>query len=281
VKLSRIGAVAGREFRGFFDQPTAYILLVVFLAGTFFFFFRSAFLTAQASLRPMFDLMPWLLLFFVPAVTMRSIAEDRASGTIELVLAQPIGEVEYLLGKFIGVLGFLAVAIGATAAAWLALAAGGDPLVGVAVAQYAGTMLAAAAFVAIGVWASAMTRNQITAFILALSVNFLLIAVTLPIVLVGLPPTVGAVAQRLGLMTHYQNITRGVLDLRDVLYFVSLAVAWLGLAYLALQRTRLNRSNPKFRGLQSGVAGVVAIAIVGNLLGQRIRGRWDLTPGGA
>lgn len=281
MKLSRIGAVAGRDFRGFFDQPTAYILLVVFLAATFFFFFRSAFLTAQASLRPMFDLMPWLLLFFVPAVTMRSIAEERASGTIELVLAQPIREIEYLLGKFFGALGFLGVAIGATVAAWFALAAGGDPLVGVAIAQYGGTLLAAAAFVAIGIWASAMTRNQITAFILALAVNFTLIAITLPIVLVGLPPSLGAAAQRLGLMTHYQNITRGVLDLRDVLYFLGLVGVWLGFAYLVLQRARRNPSNPRFRALQLGVAGIVAVAITVNLLGQHIRGRWDLTPGGA
>lgn len=277
----RIAVVAGREFRSYFDQATAYILLVVFLVANFFFFFRAAFATNEASLRPMFDLMPWLLLFFVPAVTMRSIAEDRASGTIELVLAQPIHDVDYLLGKFFGIMGFLAVALAGTVAAWFAVNAGGEPLVGPAVAQYAGTLLLCAAFVAIGLWASATTRNQITAFILAVAVTFFLVALTLPVVLVGLPPSVAAVARRLGVLSHYGNITRGVLDLRDVVYFVSLAITFLGLAYVVIQRTRRNAASRAFRTLQAGVAGLIAVLIVANLLGQHIRGRWDLTPGGA
>ena len=277
----RIAVVAGREFRSYFDQATAYILLVVFLVANFFFFFRAVFATNGASLRPMFDLMPWLLLFFVPAVTMRSIAEDRASGTIELVLAQPIRDVDYLLGKFFGIMGFLGVALAGTVAAWFAMNAGGEPLVGPAVAQYAGTLLLCAAFVAIGLWASATTRNQITAFILAVAVTFFLVALTLPVVLIGLPPSLAAVARRLGVLSHYGNITRGVLDLRDVVYFVSLAITFLGLAYVVIQRTRRNAASRTFRTLQAGVAGLIAVLIVANLLGQHIRGRWDLTPGGA
>jgi ABC-2 type transport system permease protein len=276
-----IAVVAEREFRSYFDQATAYILLVVFLVANFFFFFRAVFATNEASLRPMFDLMPWLLLFFVPALTMRSIAEDRASGTIELVLAQPIGDVDYLLGKFFGILGFLGVALAGTLAAWFAVNAGGEPLVGPAVAQYAGTLLLCAAFVAIGLWASAMTRNQITAFILAVAVIFLLVALTLPVVLIGLPPALAAVARRLGVLSHYGNITRGVLDLRDIVYLVSLTVAFLGLAYVVVQRIRRNAASHSFRALQAGVLGLIGTLVVANLLGQHIRGRWDLTPGGA
>ncbi|MFW6088960.1 MAG: Gldg family protein [Gemmatimonadota bacterium] len=277
----KIAIVAEREFRSYFDQATAYILLVVFLVANFFFFFRAVFATNEASLRPMFDLMPWLLLFFVPAVTMRSIAEDRASGTIELVLSQPIRDVDYLLGKFFGIMGFLGVALAGTVAAWFAVDAGGEPLVGPAVAQYAGTLLLCAAFVAIGLWASATTRNQITAFILAVAVTFLLVALTLPVVLIGLPPTLAAAARRLGVLSHYGNITRGVLDLRDIVYFVSLTVAFLGLAFVVIQRTRRNAASRTFRTLQAGVLGLIAALIVANLLGQHIRGRWDLTPGGA
>jgi ABC-2 type transport system permease protein len=277
----RVATVAEREFRSYFDQATAYILLVVFLVANFFFFFRTAFATNEASLRPMFDLMPWLLLFFVPAVTMRSIAEDRASGTIELVLAQPIHETDYLLGKFVGILGFLGVALAGTMAAWFAVNAGGEPLVGPAVAQYAGTLLLCAAFVAIGVWASATTRNQITAFIVAVAMTFFLVALTLPIVLIGLPPSLAAAAQRLGVMSHYRNITRGVLDLRDVVYFVSLTLTFLGLAGVVVQRTRRNAASRTFRTLQAGMFGLIAALVVANLLGEHIRGRWDLTPGGA
>jgi ABC-2 type transport system permease protein len=278
---TRIGTIAGREFRGYFDQATAYILLVVFLGANFFFFFRSAFSTAEATLRPMFDLMPWLLAFLVPAVTMRAIAEDRASGTIELVLAQPIREIEYLLGKFVGILGFLAVALAGTVGAWFALDVGGDPYSGPAVAQYAGTLMLCGAFTAIGLWASATTRNQITAFIIAVAVIFSLMALTFPVVLIGLPPSLSAAAQRLGVMSHYRNITRGVLDLRDVVYFVSLVAVFLGLAYVVIERTRRNASSRSFRTLQAGMLGLVAIAVLANLLGRHIRGRWDLTPGGA
>ena len=281
MSLGRVGAVAGRELRSYFDQATAYILLVVFLVANFFFFFRTVLATGEAGLRPMFDLLPWLLLFFVPAVTMRSIAEERASGTIELVLAQPIREVEYLLGKFLGNLGFLAVALAGTVPAWFALDAGGEPFVGPAVAQYCGALLMSAAFVAIGLWASATTRNQITAFILAIATIFALVALTLPVVLIGLPPSLSAAAQRLGVLTHYQNLTRGVIDLRDVVYFVSLTAVFLGFAYLVLQRTRRNATTRGFRTLQAGIAGLTAIAVLANLLGGYIRGRLDLTPGGA
>ncbi len=274
-------AVASREFRGYFDQATAYILLVVFLAANFFFFFRTVLVTAEASLRPMFGLMPWLLLFFVPAMTMRSIAEDRARGTMELVLAQPIRESEYLLGKFFGMLGFLSVALMGTVAAWFAIAAGGQPHIGPAVAQYVGTLLLCGALVAIGLWASATTRNQITAFIIATTVTFLLMAFNLPVVLQGLPPVVATIAQRLGLLSHHSNITRGVLDLRDIAYFLTVTLAFLSLAYLLVHRGRRNPTGTRFRKLQLGVLGILAICIVVNLLGRHIRGRWDLTPGGA
>ena len=274
-------SVAAREFRGYFDQATAYILLVVFFAANFFFFFRTVLVTAEASLRPMFALIPWMLLFFIPAMTMRSIAEDRARGTLELVLAQPIRETEYLLGKFLGMLGFLSVALLGTVAAWFALDAGGDPYVGPAVAQYVGTFLLCSALVAIGLWASATTRNQITAFIIATSVTFVLMALNLPIVLQGLPPIAATVAQRLGLLAHHSNITRGVLDLRDIVYFLTVTISFLSLAFLLLQRGRRNPSGASFRKLQLGVLGILAICVVVNLLGRHIRGRWDLTPGGA
>lgn len=274
-------AVAAREFRGYFDQATAYILLVVFLVANFFFFFRTVLVTAEASLRPMFGLMPWMLLFFVPAITMRSIAEEKARGTIELVLAQPIHESEYLFGKFLGILGFLSVALFGTIAAWFAVSAGGDPHPGPVFAQYVGTFLLCGALVAIGLWASATTRNQITAFIMATTVTFLLMAVNLPIVLQGLPPVVATVAQRLGLLAHHSNITRGVLDLRDIVYFLTVILAFLSLAYLLVQRGRRNPSGASFRKLRVGVVGILAICVVVNLLGRHIRGRWDLTPGGA
>ncbi|MBT8479022.1 MAG: Gldg family protein, partial [Gemmatimonadetes bacterium] len=277
--IGNISAVAGREFRSFFDQATAYILLVVFLVANFFFYFRTVFVTAEATLRPMFELMPWLLLFFVPAVTMRSLAEERSRGTLELVLAQPISSLEFLLGKFLGIMGFMAVALAGTLGAAIGLRLGGAPYFGVMFAQYAGALLLTGALVAIGLWASSLTRNQITAFIVALASIFILMAITMNVVLIGLPPVLATVATRLGLLTHFSAITRGVLDLRDIVYFVSITVAFLGLAYLMIERGRLNLKGGAWRTLRLGVLGILLICVAVNLLGRHIRGRLDLTPG--
>lgn len=273
--------VAGREVRGYFDQATAYILLVVFLVTNFYFYFRTVLVSGEASLRPMFELLPWLLLFFVPAVAMRSLAEERSRGTHELVLAQPIRETEYILGKFLGVTGFLAVALAGTLGAWVALRLGARPYLGVMAAQYAGALLFTGALVAIGLWASSLTRNQITAFIVAVAATFVLMAITLDIVLIGLPPALSAAATRLGLLTHFSNITRGVLDLRDVVYFVTVTIAFLSLAYASVQRERLSPAGHTWRTLRLGTLGILAICLMTNLLGHHIRGRLDLTPGRA
>ena len=274
-----VSAIAGREFRSFFDQATAYILVVVFLVANFFFYFRTVFVTAEATLRPMFELMPWLLLFFVPAVTMRALAEERSQGTLELVLAQPISSLEFLLGKFLGIMGFMAVALAGTLGAAIGLRLGGAPYFGVMFAQYTGALLLTGALVAIGLWASSLTRNQITAFIAALTVIFVLMAVTMNVVLIGLPPVLAAAATRLGLLTHFSAITRGVLDLRDLVYFVSITVAFLGLAYLMIERGRLNLKGNAWRSLKIGILGILLICVVVNLFGRHIRGRLDLTPG--
>jgi ABC-2 type transport system permease protein len=279
--IKNISTIAGREFRSFFDQATAYILVVVFLVANFFFYFRTVFVTAEATLRPMFELMPWLLLFFVPAVTMRSLAEERSRGTLELVLSQPISSLEFLLGKFLGIMGFMAVALAGTLGAAIGLRLGGTPYFGVMFAQYAGALLLTGALVAIGLWASSLTRNQITAFIVALTSIFVLMAVTMNVVLIGLPPVLATAATRLGLLTHFSAITRGVLDLRDIVYFLSVTAAFLGLAYVMIERSRLNLKGRSWRTLRFGILGILLICVAANLLGRHIRGRLDLTPGKA
>ena len=147
------------------------------------------------------------------------------------------------------------------------------------VAQYTGAALLMAGFAAVGVWASSLTRSQITAFIAAIAVMFVLILVGLDPLLVGLPPTLGAIAARLGVLSHFESITRGVIDLRDAVYFLSLAAVFLALAYGALLRRKLSAATGAAGRLRLGVGLVVAILLVVNLLGGYIRGRLDLTPG--
>ncbi len=275
----RIWTIARRELRSYFDHATAYILLVVFLGINFFFFFRDAYLVGEASLRPMMGLLPWLLLFFVPAVSMRTLAEEHRAGTMELVLAQPIGVAEYLLGKFLGVFLFLAIAMAATLGVPLGLSLGADLQAGVIFAQYVGSAFLIAALVAIGLWASSMTRNQVTAFILGVSVTFVLYLIGLEVVVLGLPSLLSTIAVRIGILGHFQNVARGVIDFRDVLYFAAVAAAFLSLTYHSIMRERLSREREAYRRLRVGSFALVALAIFTALAGGQLRGRLDLTPG--
>ncbi|PYP21285.1 MAG: hypothetical protein DMD53_07260 [Gemmatimonadetes bacterium] len=273
--------VARRELRALFDQPTGYILLVVFVAVNDFLCFRQIELYGLATLRPMLDFLPWLLLFLVPAVTMRALAEDARSGTLEVVLAQPVTELELVVGKYVGAVLFLVIALGLTLPIPLGLALGAPLPAGVVVAQYVGSALLAAGSAGVGLWASSVSKNQVTAFILAVGVTFLLVLVGLDPLLVGLPPRLGQIAGSLGVLPHFTGITRGVIDLRDATYFLSLAALFLLLAYFALMRRKLTRRGATLQRLRLGTALVALGVVVVNLLGRHIGGRLDLTPGRA
>src|SRR5918999_5365751 len=261
----RIWTVARRELKALFDLPTGYVLLVAFVTINAFLFFRQAYLTQVASLRPMLDMLPWEFLFFVPAVTMRSLAEDIRGGQIEVVLAQPLSELELLLGKYLGSVLFLWIALALTFAIPVGLSAGADLPWGTIVGQYVGSGLLAAGLAGIGVWASSLTRSQITAFIVAAGLMFLLILVGPDPLLVGLPPGLGAVAARIGVLSHFESLGRGVIDLRDVIYFLSLAGVFLALAYGALLGRKLAPRSGNHRRLRLGVGLVTASLIVINL----------------
>ncbi|MDH5282500.1 MAG: Gldg family protein [Gemmatimonadota bacterium] len=271
--------VARREVRALLDTPAGYVLLTVFLIVNAFLFFRQAYLTNTASLRPMLDLLPWLFLFFVPAVAMRTLAEDTRSGQLEVLLSQPLTEFELLLGKYFGATFFLWLALLATVPIPVGLSLASESSWGPVVAQYIGAMLFAAGLAGVGVWASCITRSQITAFIVAVGVMFLLVLVGLNPLVVGLPPQLGAVAARLGVLSHFDSIGRGVVDLRDVIYFVSLAAVFLALAFGTLLGRRLAQGQAPARRLRLGVLLMVATLVVVNLLGGYIGGRLDLTPG--
>jgi ABC-2 type transport system permease protein len=223
--MRNIWTIARKELRTYFDHPTAYILLVVFLALNFFFFFfflGGVFLTGNASLRSMFDLLPWILLFFIPAVTMGTLAEERRRGTLEVTLSHPLRESQFLLGKYAGSLLFLYIALAGTLLAPLTLSIGGRLDMGVVLAQYIGTAFLMAGMAAVGLFASALTRNQITAFIIATAVIFALMMAGTEGLQMGLPAWLGGAVGELGIMPHFGNVARGVIDLRDVVYFVAL-----------------------------------------------------------
>jgi ABC-2 type transport system permease protein len=277
--MRRTLTVARRELRGYFDQATAYVLIVAFLAITLFLAFRTMYAAGIASLRPIFDLLPVLFAIFVPAATMRTLAEERRSKTLEWLVSQPLTEGEIVLGKFLGNWAFVMLALAGTVPTALGILLLSEADSGIVVAQYVGGALLAGQFVAIGVWASSITRNQITAFIVAAAVCFTLFLIGLPVVQVGLPPSISGLFARLSVLSHFENVARGVIDLRDVLYFVSTAGLFLTLALMAVGGERLSRKRPEYRRLRTGTAVVAGLVIALNLLGSHVRGRLDLTDG--
>jgi ABC-2 type transport system permease protein len=275
--IRRAWTVARREVRGYFDQPTAYVLIVAFLAISLFLAFRTMYALGAASLRPLFDLLPVLFAIFVPAATMRSLAEERRSRTLEWLLAQPLSETEVLLGKFMGDWLFVMLALAGTVptAVGVLLVSDADP--GIVIAQYIGAGLLASQFVAIGLWASSFTRNQITSFIVAAAVCFTLFLIGVPVVQIGLPPVLAGALARLSVVSHFENVARGVVDLRDVVYFASTTALFLFMALGAVLRDRLSHGRAEWRRLRVGVAVVAALVVMVNLLGSYVRGRIDLT----
>lgn len=277
--LRGVTTIARRELAGFFDQATAYILIVAFLSLGIFIEFRTLYAANIATLRPFFDLLPWLFAILIPAATMRSLAEERRSGTLEWLLAHPFNEIQAVLGKFLGNWIFALVALAGTLpmSIGVLLASEADP--GIVAAQYVGASLLAAQFVAIGLWASSMTRNQITSFMLAIAVSLVLVLIGLPFVQIGLTPMIGGAAARLSVMGHFENVARGVIDLRDVLYFLSTGALFLVLSIGMVSRERLSHGRGDYRRLRVGTIAVAALVVVLNLLGGYIRGRLDLTRG--
>ncbi|EPX62767.1 gliding motility protein GldF [Cystobacter fuscus DSM 2262] len=233
-------AVARREFRSFFNSPVAYIVLGGFLLTAGWLYFSTLFVAGQASLRGFFGVAPVLFVVFAPAVTMRLIAEERKSGTLELLLTMPLNDWQVVTGKFLAALGMVGVGLLLTLPYPLSVAALTAPGAsfdwGPVVMGYVGLLLLASSFLAIGLWASALSRNQIVGFIIGLVLCFAFYFVDKFAVV--LPQTLSAVLQYLSVDYHFDNIARGVLDSRDVLFYVTLTVVGLALTTRTLSNVR-------------------------------------------
>lgn len=226
-------AVFRRELAGYFNTPLAYVFIVIFLfvTGIFTFYLGSFFDRGQADLRPFFNFHPWLYLFLVPAISMRLWAEERRSGSIELLLTLPMPLAAAVLGKFLAAWTFTTIALSLTFPMWITAAYLGDPDHGVIAAGYVGSIFMAGAYLAIGACISAMTKNQIIAFVVSILVCFLFTVSGAPMVLdffaPWAPQTVLDTVSAFSFLTHFNTITDGVINLRDVVYFLSLIGFWL------------------------------------------------------
>lgn len=231
--MRNVWTIFRRELASYFATPLAYVFIVIFLvmAGVLTFFLGHFFERGQADLQPFFAFHPWLYLVLIPALSMRLWAEERKSGTIELFLTLPIRMTEAVLGKFLAAWCFAGIALACTFPFWITVNLLGRPDNGVIVASYVGSWLMAGALLAVGACVSATTKNQVIAFVVTAALAFVFTVAGSPVVL-GLlqgwaPEWLVRAVTEASFLDHFSAITRGVIDLRDVGYFVSIIIAFL------------------------------------------------------
>jgi gliding motility-associated transport system permease protein len=228
--LGNTWVIAKREFASYFATPIATVFLVIFVAltGAFAFYVGGFFERGQADLSTFFIYHPWLYLILVPAIGMRLWAEERKSGTIELLMTQPISPWEAILGKFAAAWGFIGLALVLTFPMWLTVNILGRPDNGVIVASYLGSFLMAGAYLAVASCISALTKNQVIAFVVAAAVCFLLVMSGLELVqnafCAWAPASLISAIASLSFLSHFDSITKGLVDLPAIVFYVSLIV---------------------------------------------------------
>jgi len=233
--MKTILTIFWKEFRGYFNSPVAYIFIISFLVFTNWLFFKGFFLMNQSSLRSFFSILPWVFMFLAPAVTMRSWAEEKKLGTVELLMTLPVRDYEVVLGKFLASFIFLIVTLLCTLPLPLTVMLVGNPDIGPIWGGYLGAFLMGGAYLAIGCFASSLTENQIVAFIIAIFLCFALLITAENLVIMNLPAALVPVFSFLGLGAHFDSIGRGVIDSRDIVYYISVIGFFLFLNGLSVE----------------------------------------------
>lgn len=228
--------ISRREIRTYFNSAVAYIVVAAFMVLTGYLFFTQLFVEKQADMRGFFNIMPLMFMFVVPAITMRLLADEKSSGTLELLITMPVRDWEVVVGKFLAAMTLLCTAIGLTLVFALTVRALGPLDRGPAIGGYLGLVLMGGAYVSIGVMASSLTRNPIVSFIMAFVISFSLY-------LLGrltqfLPQAWQGLVAYLSIDGHFENIGRGVVDSRDVIYYFSVIAVGLLIATLSLESRR-------------------------------------------
>ncbi len=234
--FSNVGTIFRKELRSYFNSPVAYVVIVVFLAFIEWFYASDMFKVNLATMRDMFSLVPWIFVFVVPAITMRLIAEERKAGTIELLTTKPVHDSEIVLGKFLAAWALICISLLPTLVHYITIAFLGEIDHGPVVGGYLGLMLMAGVFVAVGLFASSLTENQIVAMIIGLVMMFTLMI--LDKILIYVPEFMNTVVEFIGVDFHFSNIARGVLDTRDIIYFASVLGFMLFLSTVSLSRRK-------------------------------------------
>lgn len=233
--MTNILTIFQKEFKSYFNSPIAYIFIITFILFSSWLFFRTFFLVDQAHLRPLFSIFPWLFLILAPSITMRAWAEEKKMGTIEVLMTLPLKDYEVVLGKFLASFFFMITTVVLTFPLAITVYSLGNPDTGSIIGGYMGAILMGGAYLSIGLFCSSLTKNQIVAFIISTVTCFILLIIGEDIVLMSAPDTFAPIFSYLGLGTHFESISRGVIDSRDLVYYFSTIGFFLFLNTLALE----------------------------------------------
>lgn len=225
--MNNIYSIFKKELRSYFDSPIAYIFIIIFVMLSSWLTIKGIFIEGQAHMRSFFSLLPWFFIMLVPAITMRLWSEEKKLGTIELLMTTPITDFQAVMGKYLAALTLLILTLLSTIAIPLTVKWLGRPDMGPIWGGYIGGILMGAAYLAIGCFISSTSENQIISFIIAVAACFGLFIVGEPFVVLTVPNWMASSCQWLGLGTHFSSIERGVIDSRDLLYYLSIIVLFL------------------------------------------------------
>jgi ABC-2 type transport system permease protein len=240
--MRQIFIVCKRELNSFFDSLLAYIMIIAFLGFSGFFtwlYGRDVFLVKQASLQSFFDVAYWTLFFFIPALTMRLIAEEKNSGTLEMILTKPVSDWQLVVGKFLSTLLLICISLALTIPYYITISSIGPVDHGAVWTGYLGLLLMSAAYISIGVFSSSITNNQIVAFLVALLIG-IFFHLLFSLLARNFSGITGNILNYLSLDTHYNSITRGVIDTKDIIYFLSVIFIGLFSSELVLSKRNIS-----------------------------------------
>lgn len=277
LKKSYVLIIARKEFFGFLNSALSFVVIVPFLLISSFIYLRSSLVVGEASLRPFFDVLPWFLMVLVSALSMRIFSSEQESGTLELLFAHPLSETGIVLGKFLGLLGFYLVILASTLLLPISLLIFANPDPGVLIAQYLGAIFMGGVFLSIGIFSSALVRNNLSSFLLSAAISFIFILIGLDFVSLMFPGILGEIVRELALSTHVNNIARGVLDLRDILYFLTLIAIFLIAAVIKLSTRKFAENKLEKTKLIMALILTIGIGVVLNVLVSFYPLRLDLT----
>ena len=239
--MKQIWTIAKRELGSFFDSLMAYIMLVAFLGFSGFFtwiYGSDIFFIKQATMQPFFSIAYWTLFFFIPALTMRLFAEENKTGTIELLLTRPVNDWQVIAGKFTATLLLIAISLGLTLPYYITVASLGSVDHGSVISGYLGLLLISCAYISIGLFASSFSSNQIVAYLIALVIG-IFFHIIFDILAGGISGMLGEIVSFLSISQHFESISRGVIDSRDLIFFFSIIFVGLILTEMNIIKRRI------------------------------------------